>query len=78
LTIFIYSDPVLFEQWGLFSLICELFSKKLFTMGDDEFFDESNESKNQLKLSEIIKMSTCMKVLTNFKNFLYILLKLLY
>lgn len=57
---FIYLDTAFSEQWGLFTLLCELFSRVLFTMGDDEFFDES---KNPLKLSEIINMSICMKVL---------------
>ncbi|CAB5374017.1 unnamed protein product [Rhizophagus irregularis] len=54
----IMTDTAFSEQWGLFTLLCELFSRVLFTMGDDEFFDES---KNPLKLSEIINMSICMK-----------------
>ncbi|CAG8446325.1 9918_t:CDS:10 [Funneliformis caledonium] len=52
------TDPTFSEQWGLFALLCEVYSRVLFTMGDDEFFDER---KNPLRLSEIIKMSTCMK-----------------
>lgn len=38
-------------------------------MGDDEFFDES---KNPLKLSEIINMSICMKVLIINFNYFFI------
>ncbi|GES88691.1 HECT-domain-containing protein [Rhizophagus clarus] len=54
----IMTDLTFSEHWGLFTLLCELYSRVLFTMGDDEFFDES---KNPLKLTEIINMSICMK-----------------
>ncbi|RHZ57890.1 hypothetical protein Glove_382g38 [Diversispora epigaea] len=53
-----FSEPSFSEQWGLFILLCELFSRILVTMGDDEFF---NENQNPLKLSEIIEMSISLK-----------------
>ncbi|CAG8497361.1 5432_t:CDS:10 [Gigaspora margarita] len=52
------TDTTFIEQWGMFYLFCELFSRILLPMDDYEFFDGS---KNPLKLPEIIEMSTYLK-----------------
>nr|CAG8539342.1 680_t:CDS:10 [Entrophospora candida]CAG8546331.1 11073_t:CDS:10 [Entrophospora candida] len=51
-------EPLLGEDWAIFALICEIYSRGLYTMGDNEFFDES---KNPLSLSEILELSTTLK-----------------
>ncbi|CAG8467468.1 14682_t:CDS:10 [Acaulospora morrowiae] len=53
-----FTDSTYSEQWGMFALLCELFSQILLIMGDDEFFDEG---RNPLRLSEIVDISTCLK-----------------
>ncbi|CAG8703781.1 13370_t:CDS:10, partial [Dentiscutata erythropus] len=58
LSIGFITDTTNIEQWGMFYLFCELFSRILLPMDDYEFFDGS---KNPLKLPEIIEMSTYMK-----------------
>ncbi|CAG8528220.1 16186_t:CDS:10, partial [Cetraspora pellucida] len=52
------TDTVFVEQWGMFYLLCELFSRILLPMDDYEFFDGN---KSPLKLPEIIEMSTYLK-----------------
>ncbi|CAG8571321.1 4594_t:CDS:10, partial [Scutellospora calospora] len=65
------TDPAFAEEWGMFYLFCELFSRILLIIDDYEFFDESKKSSEniafilywsgpQLKISNVIEGS-CIK-----------------
>ncbi|RUS24864.1 hypothetical protein BC938DRAFT_472980 [Jimgerdemannia flammicorona] len=44
------------EDWAILVLLCEVFTRLLVTMGDDEFYGQRH-GKNPLRLEEIIEMS---------------------
>ncbi|KAI8331154.1 hypothetical protein BC941DRAFT_160892 [Chlamydoabsidia padenii] len=49
------------ENWSVLYLLCEMHTRLLLTIGDHEFFGKSSDY-NQLKLDEMITLSTYLKV----------------
>ncbi|ORZ21131.1 hypothetical protein BCR42DRAFT_406881 [Absidia repens] len=54
------TDSTVPENWSVLYLLCEMYTRLLLTIGDDEFFDKS-AGYNQLKLNEVIGLSTYLK-----------------
>ncbi|TPX33541.1 hypothetical protein SeMB42_g07460 [Synchytrium endobioticum] len=54
------SDPANASSWVILAFVCELYSRMLLTMGDDEFFGE----KTPLKLSAVVSLSRILKTVT--------------
>ncbi|KAF7730412.1 hypothetical protein EC973_002218 [Apophysomyces ossiformis] len=48
------------ENWSTLYLLCEMYTRLLLTIGDDEFFGKSN-SNNQLELDQVISLSRHLK-----------------
>ncbi|KAI9496944.1 hypothetical protein BDB00DRAFT_806117 [Zychaea mexicana] len=51
------------EIWAILYLLCEMYTKLLLTIGDDEFFDKTSPG-NQLTLQQIIRFSRHLKNLS--------------
>ncbi|KAG0192795.1 hypothetical protein DFQ28_007699 [Apophysomyces sp. BC1034] len=53
-------DATVAENWSTLYLLCEMYTRLLLTIGDDEFFSKSN-SNNQLELNQVITLSRHLK-----------------
>lgn len=50
------------DIWAILYLLCEMYTKLLLTIGDDEFFDD-NAPSSHLKLDQIVALSRQLKVI---------------
>ncbi|CAO3643333.1 unnamed protein product [Cunninghamella blakesleeana] len=48
------------DSWSILYLICDMYTRLLFTIGDDEFYDKSTNH-NQLALDQVVKLSGYLK-----------------
>ncbi|KAL0097797.1 hypothetical protein J3Q64DRAFT_1073333 [Phycomyces blakesleeanus] len=56
------SDPKYADSWSILYLLCEIYTRILFTIGDDEFFDKSLLN-NQLRIDQVIQLSGQLKAI---------------
>ncbi|KAI7863834.1 hypothetical protein BDF14DRAFT_1733311 [Spinellus fusiger] len=57
-----FSDLGLSENWSMIYLLCELYTRVLLTIGDDEFFHASSPN-HQLQLNQVVQLSGQLKVI---------------
>lgn len=49
------------ESWSVLFLLCEVYTRLLLTIGDEEFLEKSTVHSNPLRLKQVIELSTQLK-----------------